>query len=79
MQRHAEDVHDERVQDMSAVATPKVKVVEETQTPRVSVTVVATVRQYTKAEAFGSPSEARQLGAGAVDAHDEALGRLADA
>ncbi len=52
-------------------------VVEEDARPRVGVAVTL-IRQHVRAEAFGSPSDARRLGAAAVDEHDEALRQLAD-
>lgn len=53
------------------------RVVEEDARPRVEVAVTI-IKQHVNAEAFGSPSEARRIGAAAVDEHDEALRRLAD-
>jgi hypothetical protein len=44
---------------------------------RLAVTATI-ITQRIEAQAFGSPSDARRLGAAAVDEHDEALRRLAD-
>jgi hypothetical protein len=44
--------------------------------PRTEVGVAIT--QHVEAVAFGSPSDARRLGAAAVEEHDEALRRLAE-
>jgi hypothetical protein len=63
---------------MTPQAAPSnVRLREEEGRPRIAVAVTL-IKQRMSAEAFGSPSEARRLGAAAVDQHDEALRRLAD-
>jgi hypothetical protein len=61
----------------SETPTPTVRVVEEAASRRVDV-AVGIITQHAEAEAFGSPSEARRIGAATVDEHAEALRRLAD-
>lgn len=56
-------------------AVPKVLVLHEDVGPRVWLAATIIKQQ---AVAFGSPSEARRIGAAAVDEHDDALRRLAD-
>jgi hypothetical protein len=58
-------------------STPTTSTVEESAPARVKVALTF-VRQHVVAEAFGSPSEARRIGATLVDRHDEALRRLGD-
>jgi hypothetical protein len=63
---------------ISEVPTPSVERIDESER-RLELVKVPLNRQKIEAKAFGSPSEARRLGAAAVDRHDEALRRLADA
>jgi hypothetical protein len=49
--------------------------INEDAVPRLVVSVT-TIKQHVHAEAFGSPSEARRLGAEAVDENAGALRRL---
>jgi hypothetical protein len=58
------------------LATPTVHLKEQ-GAPRLAVAVTL-IKQRVEAQAFGSPSDARRLGATAVDEHDAALRRLAD-
>ncbi len=61
----------------NASPSPTVNVTESHVRPRLQVAVTI-IRQKIQAKAFGSPSEARRIGAAAVDEHDAALRRLAD-
>lgn len=63
---------------ISEVPIPSVEMIDEGER-RLELVEVPLNRQRIEAQAFGSPSEARRLGAAAVDRHDEALRRLADA
>jgi hypothetical protein len=58
------------------MAAPTMRLNEQ-GTPRLAVAATI-IKQRIEAQAFGSPSDARRLGAAAVDEHDEALRRLAD-
>jgi hypothetical protein len=60
---------------ISEVPAPSVEMIEEQGTRLVALDVIT---QHVDAQAFGSPSAARRLGASAVDEHDDALRRLAD-
>ena len=60
---------------ISRVPAPSVEMIEE---EGVRVVALDVITQHVEAQAFGSPSAARRLGAEAVDEHDGALRRLAD-
>lgn len=62
---------------ISEVPAPSVEMIDVGE--RVELVALPINRQRIEAQAFGSPSAARRLGAAAVDKHDEALRRLADA
>jgi len=71
------DESGESVIDPQEFAAPVVRVHEEDARPRLAVAVTV-IKQQVEAKAFGSPSDARRLGAAAVDEHDDALRQLAD-
>lgn len=53
-------------------------VISEVPIPTIEMIAVPMIKQRVEAQAFGSPNEARRLGAEAVDEHAEVLRRLAE-